>query len=141
MDQDFARMYKEERQNAQLATIFSILAIIIASLGLFGLTSFTIEQRTKEIGVRKTMGASVAIISRHIWKEFIVLIAVSSLLASPIVYYFANKWLENYHYRIALRPFDFLIGFIVVTGIALLTISYKTIKSARTNPVEALRYE
>jgi putative ABC transport system permease protein len=141
MDQDFARKYKEERQYAQLSVIFSILAIIIASLGLFGLTSFTIEQRTKEIGVRKTMGASMASIFYLISKEFILLVSISTLIAWPLIYYIANNWLQNYYYRITIRPFDFLVGFMIVIIIALITISYRTIKSARTNPVEALRYE
>jgi putative ABC transport system permease protein len=141
MDQDFAQKYREERQNAQLSVIFSILAIIIASLGLFGLTSFTIEQRTKEIGIRKTMGASILSIFYSITREFILLVSISTLISWPLIYYVARNWLQNYYYRITLRPSDFLAGFIIALAIALLTISYRTIKSARMNPVDALRYE
>ena len=141
MDEEFAQKYKEERQNAQLSVIFSILAIIIAALGLFGLTSFTIEQRTKEIGIRKTMGSSMIGIFYIITREFVVLVAISTLISWPLVYYIAQNWLQNYYYRITLRPMDFLWGFIISLVIALLTISYRTYRTARMNPVEALRYE
>jgi putative ABC transport system permease protein len=141
MDQDFAQKYKEEKQGAQLSVIFSILAVIIASLGLFGLTSFTIEQRTKEIGIRKTMGATMISIFYLISKEFILLVSFSTLIAWPLIYYLAKNWLQNFYYRIDLRPVDFLSGFMIALLIALLTISYKTFKSAKTNPVTALRYE
>jgi putative ABC transport system permease protein len=141
MDQDFAQKYKEEKQNAQLSVLFSIIAIIIASLGLFGLTSFTIEQRTKEIGIRKTMGASLGSVFYLISKEFIILISISTLIAWPLIFYVAKNWLQNYYYRITLRPLDFLIGFMIAILITMVTISYRTIKSIRTNPVEALKYE
>jgi putative ABC transport system permease protein len=141
MDEEFATKYKEERQNAQLSVIFSILAIIIASLGLFGLTSFTIEQRTKEIGIRKTMGSSMIGIFYIITREFVTLVTISTLISWPLIYYLAQNWLQNYYYRITLRPMDFLSGFLISLVIALLTISYRTYRTARMNPVEALRYE
>ena len=93
-------MYIQEKQNAQMAVIFSILAIFIAALGLFGLTSFTVEQRTKEIGVRKAMGSSVAGIYFVISREIIILVSISALIAWPVIYYIAGKWLENFYYRI-----------------------------------------
>jgi len=141
MDQEFAQKYREEKQNAQLSIIFSILAIIIASLGLFGLTSFTIEQRTKEIGIRKTMGAGMFSIFYVITREFILLVSISTLISWPLIYFVAQNWLQHYYYRISLRPFDFLSGFLISLVIALLTISFRTLRSARMNPVEALRYE
>jgi putative ABC transport system permease protein len=141
MDQDFALKYKEEKQNAQLSVIFSILAIIVAALGLFGLTSFTIEQRTKEIGIRKTMGTPLISIFYLISKEFIILVSISTVIAWPLIYFIANNWLQNYYYRITLSPSDFLIGFIIAFVITLITISYRTIKLALTNPIEALRFE
>lgn len=141
MDQDFEQKYQEEKQSARLSVIFSILAVIIASLGLFGLTSFTIEQRTKEIGIRKTMGASMPGIFYLISKEFVGLVSVSALISWPLIYFVAKNWLQNYHYRIELRPWDFLAGFIIALLVSLITISYRTIRSARTNPIEALRYE
>ena len=100
VDEDFEQMYIQEKQNAQMAVIFSILAIFIAALGLFGLTSFTVEQRTKEIGVRKAMGSSVAGIYFVISREVFILVSISALIAWPIIYYIAGKWLENFYYRI-----------------------------------------
>jgi putative ABC transport system permease protein len=121
--------------------ILAILAVIIASLGLFGLTSFTLEQRTKEIGIRKTMGSSMLGVFYIITREFVVLVSISTLISWPFIYYIAQNWLQNYYYRITLRPMDFLSGFIIAMVIALLTISYRTYRTARMNPVEALRYE
>jgi putative ABC transport system permease protein len=141
MDQDFAQKYKEEKQSARLSLIFSIMAIIIACLGLFGLMSFTIEQRTKEIGIRKSMGASVTGIFYLITREIILLVFVSTLISWPLIYYVANNWLKNYYYRINLRPYDFLLGFLVALTIALATVVFHAIKLSKTNPVEALRYE
>jgi putative ABC transport system permease protein len=141
MDQDFAQNYKEEKQQAQLSVLFTILAIFIASLGLFGLTSYTIEQRTKEIGLRKIMGASVSNLFYIISKDFILLVVIAALIGLPVIYVTANKWLQNFYYRITLKPFDFLAGFIIALIIALITISYRTIKSANANPVDALKYE
>ena len=141
LDEDFNRLYKEEQRNSKLAMLFTILAIIVASLGLFGLTSFTIQQRTKEIGIRKAMGASVTSIFKIISKEIIVLVSVSVIIAWPVIYYVSNNWLQNFHYRINLSVFDFITGFVIAVVIALVTISYKTINTARVNPVESLRYE
>ncbi|MHC1703973.1 MAG: ABC transporter permease [Tenuifilaceae bacterium] len=141
LDEDFSQQYKEERQNSKLSILFAILAIIIASLGLFGLTSFTIEQRVKEIGVRKAMGATVTSIFLLISKEIMILVALSTIVAWPVIYFVAKNWLQNYHYRINLGVFDFILGFVIAIAIALITISYRTIKTARINPSESLRYE
>ncbi|MDO8896094.1 MAG: FtsX-like permease family protein, partial [Bacteroidales bacterium] len=141
MDKDFERMYKEEKQNGQLSILFTILGILIASLGLYGLTSFTVITRTKEIGVRKTFGASIADIWYLISKEIIILLAVSTALAWPLVYWVADIWLRNYHYRIDLRLIDFIAGFVIALAIALLTTSYRTILAASSNPSISLRYE
>jgi putative ABC transport system permease protein len=141
MDKDLERLYKEERQNSKLAVMFTILGILVASLGLFGLTSFTVQQRTKEIGVRKTFGASVYNIWYLIAREILILITISTVLAIPFAYWIADNWLQHYEYRIRLRPLDFLAGFLVAIVIALLTISYRAIKTAQMNPVMSLRYE
>jgi len=141
MDESLRTLYNEEQQNAKLSIVFTILAIIIAALGLFGLTSFTVEQRTKEIGIRKALGATVINIFYIISKEIIVLVAISTILAWPIIYFVSNNWLQNYQYKITLNVLDFLIGFIIALAIAVLTISYRTIKSAKRNPSESLRYE
>ncbi len=141
LDESLDNLYKEEARNSKLAIIFTMLAILIASLGLFGLTSFTVEQRTKEIGIRKAMGASITNIFRLIAKEIVLLISISTLIAWPLIYYIAENWLQNYHYRISLNVIDFLLGFIIAILIALGTISYRTIKSARINPAISLKYE
>ncbi len=141
MDKDFDRLYREEEQNSKLAIIFTMLAIIIASLGLFGLTSFTIQQRTREIGVRKTFGASVGTIWTMVAKEILMLVAISTAIAWPLVYWIADNWLQHYYYRITLQATDFLAGFLIALLIALITISHRTLKTARVNPAESLRYE
>ncbi len=141
LDEDFEEMYIQEKQNAQMAVIFSILAIFIASLGLFGLTSFTVEQRTKEIGVRKAMGSSIAGIYTVISKEIVILISISAFIAWPIIYYIAGKWLENFYYRINLGAFSFIAGLTVAMGIAILTISYRILRAASVNPAQSLKYE
>ena len=124
-----------------MAMIFSLLAIFIAALGLFGLTSYTVEQRTKEIGVRKAMGSSITGIYVEISKEIVVLVSISALIAWPLIYYVAGKWLENFYYKINLSVFSFAAGLVIALGIALITISYRVIKAARVNPAQSLKYE
>jgi putative ABC transport system permease protein len=141
LDADFELMYKQEKQNAQMAVIFSILAIFIAALGLFGLTSFTVEQRTKEIGVRKAMGSSVTGIYIVISREVVILVSVSALIAWPLVYYWAGKWLQNFYYKINLGFFTLIVGLAIALGIAVLTISYRILRAARVNPAQSLKYE
>lgn len=141
LDADFEQMYKQEKQNAQMAVIFSILAIFIAALGLFGLTSFTVEQRTKEIGVRKAMGSSVTGIYIEISREIVVLVSVSAIIAWPVVYYWADKWLQNFYFKINPGMFTFIAGLAIALGIALITISYRILRAARVNPAQSLKYE
>ena len=141
LDADFEQMYIQEKQNAQMAIIFSALAIFIAALGLFGLTSFTVEQRTKEIGVRKAMGSSVAGIYVAISREVFVLISISAVIAWPIIYYIADKWLQNFYYRINPGIFSFVAGLTIALGVALLTISFRILKAAHVNPAQSLKYE
>lgn len=141
MDQDVQRQYIQERQNASMSVTFTILAIIIATLGLYGLMSFAVGQRIKEIGVRKTFGASVSDIWLMICREIFILVVIANLIAWPVVYWVAGNWLANYHYRISLSPGDFLAGFAIAAIIALITISYRTIRTAMMNPSVSLRYE
>ncbi len=141
LDADFEKMYSQEKQNARMAMIFSLLAIFIAALGLFGLTSYTVEQKTKEIGVRKAMGSSAAGIYFEISKEIIILVSISALIAWPIIYYYAGRWLENFYYRINLGLLSFVAGLTIAMGIALVTISYRVVKAARINPAQSLKYE
>jgi putative ABC transport system permease protein len=141
LDDDFENMYRQEKQNAQMAVIFSILALFIAALGLFGLTSYTVEQRTKEIGVRKAMGSSVSGIYIVISREVVALVSISAILAWPLIWYFAGKWLESFHYRIKLGFPMLLAGLAVALLIALMTISYRIVRAARVNPAQSLKYE
>ena len=135
------QLYIKERQNALIAVVSSILAIFVAILGLYGLTSFSVENRTKEIGVRKVMGSSITSICYLISKETLLLIMISALISFPVIYFVAGKWLENFFYRINPGVITFMGGLIITMLIALLTISYRTIKAARTNPARSLRYE
>jgi len=141
LDQDFERLYKEDRRTATLVAIFSLLAIIIASLGLFGLTSFTAEQRTKEIGIRKVNGARISHIIWLLSKEIVILVGISVLIAWPISYYIMKGWLQDFYFRIDLSSIEFLLSLLVGLGITWLTIIYKAVKAATANPAEALRYE
>lgn len=141
MDQDFVRMYREEKQSARLAMLFTLLAMIVASLGLYGLTAFSLQQRTREIGVRKTFGASVATIWYLFTKEIIILVGIATAIAWPLIYWIGSNWLQNFHYRINLGIFEFLTGSAIALLIALTTISYRTIKAASVNPSMSLRYE
>jgi putative ABC transport system permease protein len=122
-------------------TILKKNSILIASLGLFGLTSFAVEQRTKEIGVRKAMGSSVSGVYMVISGEVIILISISAFIAFPVVYYIATKWLESFYYKLSPGLFSFAAGFTIAFGIAILTISYRIIRAAQVNPAQSLKYE
>lgn len=140
MDKDVEQMYLSEKQNARLAVVFTIMAILIAALGLYGLTTFTVQQRTHEIGIRKTFGASISTIWYLIAKEIIILLFISMLIALPLIYLVADNWLSNYHYRINPGITDFLYGFAIAIFIAITTISYRAIRAGMINPAESLRY-
>jgi len=141
LDKDFESLYQEDKRTGRLSLIFGILAIFIASLGLFGLTSFTVEQRTKEIGIRKVHGANRDNILYLLSKEIAMLIGISTLISWPIAYIFLKNWLENYTYRINLSPLDFIFSMVIALLITWLTISYRSVKATKINPTDALRYE
>ena len=141
VDDDLEQMYIADKKNALISVIFSILAILIASLGLFGLTSFAVKQRTKEIGIRKAMGSSIAGIYIVISKEVMILVSISALISWPIIYYIADRWLENFYYRINIGTMSFIAGLTVALGIAILTITYRILRAARVNPAHSLKYE
>ncbi len=141
LNDEYDILYKNEMQTRQLFVIFSILAIGIACLGLFGLASFMTERRTKEIGIRKTLGATVSGIAVLLSRKFIKWVLAANIIAWPVAYYMMNHWLESYAYRIDLSWWMFAVSGTVALFIALLTISYQTLKAARANPVESLRYE
>jgi len=141
MDKGVERMYREEKQNGQLSILFTIISIFIAALGLYGLTSFAIAQRTKEIGIRKTLGASIGNIWYLFAREIIILVLIATVISVPLIWWVADNWLQNYYYRINVEVTDFVYGFLIAILIALTTISYRTIRSAMANPVDSLRSE
>jgi putative ABC transport system permease protein len=133
--------YEGEHKAASLFTVFSILAIVIACLGLFGLAAFMAEKRTKEIGIRKVLGASISNIVQLMSKEVLILIVIANVIAIPIAYYIGNKWLQSFAYRIQLGWTIFALSGVMVMAIALLTVSSQALKAALANPVDSLRYE
>ncbi|MEM9848725.1 MAG: FtsX-like permease family protein, partial [Bacteroidota bacterium] len=141
LDDKFATLYAGEQSVGTTFSIFASLAIFIACLGLFALAIFMIEQRKKEIGVRKVLGASVANIVLHLNKQFAVLVLIAALIAIPLSWYFMNQWLQDFSYSIELKWWVFLIGGIVALSIAILTVSTQSIKAALSNPIESLRSE
>jgi putative ABC transport system permease protein len=141
LDQNFAQQYATEQKQEQLSLIFTVLAVLIACLGLFGLAAFTAQQRIKEIGVRKVLGASVASITIMLGKDFIKLVCLSILIAAPIAWFAMNKWLEDFAYRINIGWAVFVIADFVAMFIALFTVSFHAIKAAIANPVKSLRTE
>ncbi|MFC1493143.1 ABC transporter permease [candidate division KSB1 bacterium] len=141
LDSDYDGMYNFEERTGHIFTFFSILAILIASMGLFGLASYMAEQRKKEMGVRKVMGASVVKIVRQLSKAFLIPVLISNLIAWPLGWFMMNRWLENFAYRTSIDISIFIFAGSLALLIALLTISFQTIKAARSNPVDSLRYE
>jgi putative ABC transport system permease protein len=141
LDDKFAALYENEQRTQQIFSLFTLIAIIIASLGLFGLSAFVIEQRTKEIGIRKVLGASVTEITFMLSKEFTRWVLIGNIIAWPVAYYFLNKWLEDFAYRTDIGVWAFILSGIIAFLIALLTVSYQSIKAAVANPINSLRSE
>jgi putative ABC transport system permease protein len=141
LDDKIASLYKQESRLSQLYTIFAGIAIFISSLGLYGFVSFMAVQRTKEVGIRKVLGASVTNIIYLFSKEFAVLIGFAFLIASPFAYYFMHQWLQNFAYRIEIDAGVFLLTILISEIIACLTVGYQAVKAAIANPVKSLRTE
>jgi len=141
LDKEFETFYKEEKRTAKIAVAFSILAIFIASLGLFGLTSFATEQRAREISLRKVLGSSVNSIIMLFSREFSFLVLIATVPAGIISYYFMSKWLQNFEYHVSLGYMEFLVSILIVLLIAIITVSYRTYRAALVNPAEILKYE
>jgi putative ABC transport system permease protein len=141
LDETFAQLYKSESNFQKVFIVLVILSIVIACLGLFGLSAFAAEQRTKEIGIRKVLGASVAGIVTMLSKDFMRLVIISIFIATPLAYLFMHKWLQDYAYRIEISGWIFLITGVLAVLIALITMSFQAIKAAVVNPVKSLRTE
>ena len=141
VDEDFGKKFSAEERIGKLASYFAVLAIFISCLGLFGMASFVAEQRTKEIGIRKVLGASVVNLWRLLSKEFMLLVLLSCVIAAPIAYYYLNNWLTNYDYRIEIRWPVFIVAACAALLITLLTVSFQAIKAAVSNPIRSLRTE
>jgi putative ABC transport system permease protein len=141
LDEDFEALYRGERRQAQLLTTFSLLAVAIACLGLYGLASFSTTRRTKEIGIRKTLGASVPDIVRLFTAEFGVLVVLANVIAWPTAYFAMQRWLAGFAYRIELGPLVFVASGLLALAIATLTVACVASRAARAKPVAALRYE
>ncbi|WP_282163222.1 ABC transporter permease [Ulvibacterium marinum] len=141
VDQEFGLKFESEQRLGNLAGVFTLLAIFISCLGLFGLASFVAEQRKKEIGVRKVLGATILNLWKMLSKDFVALVLISALIAIPIAYYFMNRWLQNYEYRMEISWWIFGLAIAGALMITLLTVSFQAIKAASVNPVKSLRTE
>jgi putative ABC transport system permease protein len=141
LDESFANMYADVQRTGTIFTSFAVLAIIIACLGLFALSAFMAEQRNKEIGIRKVLGASVSGITAMLSRDFVKLVIISILLASPIAYWAMTKWLRDFAYRISISWWMIAVAGLMAILIALITISFQSIKAAVANPVKSLRTE
>ncbi len=141
LDNDVDALYRADQRTGNYFIVFAIIAIFIACLGLFGLAAFTAEQRTKEIGVRKVLGASVLSIIVLLSKEFTKLVAIAFVVAAPLAFFAMDRWLQDFAFRVDISWPIFLMAGLAALGIAWLTVSYQSIRAALTNPVEALRYE
>jgi ABC-type antimicrobial peptide transport system permease subunit len=141
IDEEYGKKFATEARIGNLTTVFAVLATFISCLGLFGLVSFLAEQRTKEIGIRKVLGASVRSLFLLLSKDFLILIGVALLIASPLAWLFMSKWLQGYTYRTNISGWLFLVVGFVAIAVALLTVSFQAIKAAVANPVKSLRTE
>jgi len=141
LDDHFDEQYKADQRFGQVFGLFTMLAILVACLGLFGLASFTTIQRTKEIGIRKVLGASVPRILKLLYREFAILLVIAFLVAVPLAWLTVSNWLQGYAFRIDIHWSFFTIPFAAILVIALLTVSFQSIKAAVANPVKSLRTE
>jgi len=141
LNEEFERQYQAEEKLAQVFALFAILTVVVAAIGLVGLVSFMAVSKTKEIGIRKILGADVLTITRLLSKEFVMLVIVANLIAIPVAWYVAVQWLESFAYRVSVNPWLFVLAMILAIGITLITIAFQTIRAAMADPVKSLRYE
>jgi putative ABC transport system permease protein len=141
LDEAFDNMYRAEQRVGTVALAFAVLAILIACLGLFGLATYMAEQRTKEIGVRKVLGASVPDIVTMISKDFAKLVLIAAIIAFPVAWFAMDKWLQDFAYRVNIGWWVFLVAGVIALFIALITVGIQAVKAAIANPVKSLRTE
>lgn len=141
MDETYGKMYKSEEKLASLLWIFTIMAIVVGCLGLFGLAAFSAEQRTKEIGIRKVLGASVLNIMGLLSRSFVLMVLLASVIAFPVAWWAMNNWLDDFPYRVSIGWWVFAVAVVAALLVALITVSFQSIKAATTNPVKSLRTE
>jgi ABC-type antimicrobial peptide transport system permease subunit len=139
VDEEFNKLFRTETLIGKLAGVFAALAIIISCLGLFGLSAYTAERRTREIGIRKVLGATERGLATLLSREFLILVGISCIIAFPLSWLIMHRWLENYEYRITISIWIFVAAGLLAMLIALLTVSFQAIKAAWANPVKSLR--
>jgi ABC-type antimicrobial peptide transport system permease subunit len=140
-DDDYARQFSSEEHIAKLAAVFAVLAIFISCIGILGLAAFAASRRSREIGIRKVLGASVFNLWRMLSNDFMQLVLISILVASPVAYFFADRWLQQYEYRVSIPWLVFAATGVAALVITLAVVSYQTVKAALANPVKSLRSE
>ena len=141
VDEEFEMIYRDDRKTATLIWIFAAIAVLISCLGLFGLAAFTAEQRTKEVGIRKVLGASISSIIGLLSRDFILLVVLAFLVACPLAWWGMNKWLQDFAYHVQLDWWIFVLAGLVALLVALVTVSFQARKAAVANPVHSLRSE
>ena len=137
----FREFYVEGDKTVEMTGALGILAILLSCMGLFGLSSFGVERRIKEIGIRKVLGATVSSIIKHISKEFVVLVVIANVIIWPLAYFALNRWLQTFAYRVNIDWWTFVLTGSAVLSVSLLTASWQIIRAATANPVDSLRYE
>jgi putative ABC transport system permease protein len=140
-DTEFESLYRAETRLAGIVKSYAFIGIFIACLGLFGLASFTAEQRTKEIGIRKVLGATIPSVVKMLAREFVLLVIFANIAAWPISYYIMSKWLQSFAYRTGISLWTLLLPAVIALVLTLMTVSYQAIKAATQNPSNSLRYE
>jgi putative ABC transport system permease protein len=141
LDERYAKQYRADERFGEVFGFFTLLAVLVACLGLLGLATFTAQQRTKEIGVRKVLGASVSSIVTLLSKDFLKLVLIAIIIASPIAWWAMHRWLQDFAYKIDIEWWVFALAGLLAVGIALLTVSFQSVKAALMNPVKSLRSE
>ena len=141
LDEDFQQMYLEEQKAGRVILYLAVLAILIACMGLLGLSSYTTQQRTKEIGIRRIVGASVSSVTLYLTKDFMKWVVVANILAWPAAYFAMSEWLKNFPYRAGIRWEVFVLAGCAAVFIACATVAFQAIRAARANPADSLRHE